>query len=132
MKEAGLIRAVGVSCHNFGAFQYAAREPWVEVVLARINYAGISMDAPPEQVLPVLDQMHGTGKGVYGMKVLGAGKSAHGLDPFGLGKLTRDPRKAIRYVLDLPSVHAIVIGMESEAEIDEDVNLVEELTLVPA
>ena len=120
LKDAGVIRALGVSCHNFGAFQNAAREPWVEVVLARINYAGVSMDAPPEQVVPVLEQMHAAGKGIYGMKVVGA------------GRLTHDPRRAIRYVLDLPSVDALVLGMLSEAEIDEDVGLVEELSLVPA
>jgi simple sugar transport system ATP-binding protein len=45
---------------------------------------------------------------------------------------TGDPRKAIRYAMDLPSVDALVIGMQSEAEIDEDVDLVEELSLVPA
>lgn len=120
MKEAGLIRALGVSCHNFGAFQNAARQPWVEVVLARINYAGVSMDASPAEVVPVLEEMHAAGKGIYGMKVVGA------------GRLTQDPRRAIRYVLELSSVDAIVIGMESKAEIDEDVDLVEELTLVPA
>jgi aryl-alcohol dehydrogenase-like predicted oxidoreductase len=120
LKEAGLIRAAGVSCHNFGAFQNAARQPWVEVVLARINYAGVSMDASPDDVIPVLDEMHAAGKGIYGMKVVGA------------GRLTRDPRRAISYVLDLLSVDAIVIGMQSEAEIDEDVDLVESLTLVPA
>lgn len=120
LKKAGLVRAVGVSCHNFGAFQSAARQSWVEVVLARINYAGVSMDASPDDVIPVLDEMHAAGKGIYGMKVVGA------------GRLTHDPRRAIRYVLDLPSVDAIVLGMQSEAEIDEDVNLVESLTLVPA
>ncbi len=116
----GLVRAVGVSCHNFGAFQNAARQPWVEVVLARINYAGVSMDAPPDEVLPVLQEMHDAGKGIYGMKVVGA------------GKLTGDRRRAIRYVLGLPSVDAIVIGMQSEAEVDEDADLVEEFSLVPA
>lgn len=120
LKERGLIRALGVSCHNFGAFRQAAQEPWVEVVLARINYAGVSMDAPPEQVVPVLEEMHAAGKGVYGMKVVGA------------GRLTGDPRKAIHYVLELPSVDALVIGMQSKAEIDQDVDLVGELSLVPA
>ncbi len=119
LKEQGTIRALGVSCHNFGAFQAAAAEPWVDVVLARINYAGVSMDAPPDRVLPVLDRMHAAGKGIYGMKVVGA------------GRLTHDVRKAIRFVLDLPSVDALVLGMQSETEIDEDVDLVEELTLAP-
>jgi 1-deoxyxylulose-5-phosphate synthase len=120
LKDRGLIRAVGVSCHNFGAFQNAARQPWVEVVLARINYAGVSMDAPTEQVVPVLDEMHAAGKGIYGMKVVGN------------GRLTGDVRKAIRYVMELPSIDALVIGMQSKAEVDEDVELVEELSLVPA
>jgi aryl-alcohol dehydrogenase-like predicted oxidoreductase len=120
LKEAGLIRAVGVSCHDFGAFQAAASEPWVDVVLARINYAGVSMDAPPEKVVPVLEQMHAVGKGIYGMKVVGA------------GRLVEDKRRAVRYVMDLSCVDALVIGMQSEAEIDEDVDLVEQLSLVPA
>jgi 1-deoxyxylulose-5-phosphate synthase len=120
MKERGLVRAVGVSCHNFGAFRAAAQDPWVEVVLARINYAGVSMDAAPEEVVPVLDEMHTAGKGIYGMKVVGN------------GKLTGDVRKAVRYVMDLPSVDSLVIGMRSEAEIDQNVDLVEELSLVPA
>jgi aryl-alcohol dehydrogenase-like predicted oxidoreductase len=120
LRETGTIRALGVSCHNFEAFRNAAREPWVEVVLARINYAGVSMDAAPEEVVPVLQEMHEAGKGIYGMKVVGA------------GRLTHDPRRAIRYVLGLPCVDAIVIGMQSEAEIDEDVELVDELRLVPA
>lgn len=120
LKEEGVIRALGVSCHNFGAFQSAAREPWVDVVLARINYAGVSMDAAPEEVIPVLDQMHAGGKGIYGMKVVGN------------GKLTADVRRAVRFVIDLPSVDALVIGMQSEAEIDQNVDLVEALSLVPA
>jgi aryl-alcohol dehydrogenase-like predicted oxidoreductase len=120
LRQAGLIRALGVSCHDFGAFRSAAAEPWVEVVLARINYAGVSMDAPPEQVVPVLEAMHAAGKGVYGMKVVGA------------GRLVRERRRAVRYVLALPSVDAIVLGMESEREVDEDADLVEEMALVPA
>ena len=33
-KEQGLIRAHGVSCHDFGAFQTAAMTKWVEVVVS--------------------------------------------------------------------------------------------------
>lgn len=117
-QERGLVRAVGVSCHDFGAFQSAAVNPWVEVVLARINYAGIQMDAPPPDVIPVIKQMHSAGKGVYGMKV------------FGCGQLSHDPRGALRYVLDIGCLDAIVLGMESLEQIDENVELIEELTLV--
>lgn len=121
-KEEGLVRAVGVSCHDFGAFSTAAATPWVEVVLARLNYANRHMDAVPERVIPVLGRMHAAGKGIYGMKVMGAGGLGH------------DPREAIHFVLDQPCVDALVVGMVNEREVDENAGLVEEWegALVPA
>jgi aryl-alcohol dehydrogenase-like predicted oxidoreductase len=110
-KERGILRAVGVSCHNFGAFQAAAECDWVEVVLARINHAGLHMDAPPDQVIPVLERMHARGKGVYGMKVMGC------------GQLGDDPERAIRFALDLDCLDAIVIGMEDEGQVDQNLDL---------
>jgi aryl-alcohol dehydrogenase-like predicted oxidoreductase len=118
-KERGILRAVGVSCHNFGAFQAAADCDWVDVVLARINYAGASMDAPPDQVVPVLERMHRRGKGVYGMKVIGA------------GKLGDDPARAMEFVLNLSCVDAIVIGMDDEGQIDQNLKLLQRLEPVP-
>jgi len=44
-KQKGVIRAHGCSCHSIEALQAAAKSPWVEVDLARINPAGASMDA---------------------------------------------------------------------------------------
>src|SRR5262249_5533465 len=69
-KERGLIRAHGVSCHTLEALQLAARTPWVEVDFARINPAGLHMDADPATVIQVLRQMKAAGKGVVGMKIL--------------------------------------------------------------
>jgi aryl-alcohol dehydrogenase-like predicted oxidoreductase len=110
-RERGLIRALGVSCHDFGAFQTAARTPWVEVALARINYGGKNTDAAPEQVIPVIEAMAASGKGVYGMKVMGG------------GELTADPARAVRFVLGLPAVHALVIGMMDEDQIRTNIGL---------
>lgn len=118
-RDEGLLRAVGVSCHDFTAFKLAAVDPWVELVLARINYSGELMDASPAEVIPVLDEMSGNGKGIYGMKVYGA------------GKLLEDRRRALGFVLDLPSVDAVVLGMENKAEVDENVELMEALVGVP-
>ncbi len=39
-KEKGVIRAHGVSCHSIEALRAAAKSPWVEVDLARINPIG--------------------------------------------------------------------------------------------
>jgi aryl-alcohol dehydrogenase-like predicted oxidoreductase len=116
-KEQGLLRAHGVSCHNYGAFQTAAMTPWVEVVLARINYAGVIMDSSPADVIRTMEQMAAFGKGVYGMKVLGQGKLAK----------ADGPREGIKFVMGLPCVHAMTIGMTSQREVIENVGIVNEL-----
>lgn len=119
-KSAGKIRAHGVSCHDFGAFKETAQQSWVDVVLARINYGGHNMDGQPKAVIEVLDEMDQADIGVYGMKVVGAGKLGH------------DARNAIHYVLDLPSIDAITLGMRSREEVDENLGWVEEHASVTA
>jgi predicted aldo/keto reductase-like oxidoreductase len=112
-KQQGVIRSHGVSCHDFGAFQQAAISNWVDVVLARINYAGKHMDGPPEKIIPVLEQMHANQIGVYGMKVVGCGELGH------------DAQNAIHFVLNLSCVDAITVGMKNKAEIDDNIGYVE-------
>lgn len=72
-KEAGLIRAHGISCHSLGALETAADEPWVDVDLARFNPGGARMDADVETVQKVLKRMKQNGKAIIQMKVYGAG-----------------------------------------------------------
>ena len=109
-KSRGRIRAVGISSHGLGALQTAAGSPWVDVVLARINHAGHNMDASPDKVIPVLDQIAAAGKGIYGMKVAMRGPG--------------DPARAVSFVRAIPAVHAMVIGMMNEEEIQENIRLV--------
>jgi aryl-alcohol dehydrogenase-like predicted oxidoreductase len=101
----GLVRAVGVSCHDYGALQTAAREPWVEFVLARINYAGNLMDGPVDKIIQVLTDLHDQGKAVCGMKTLAR------------GGLKQNAGYALRYVLELPCVDAITVGLRSRDEV---------------
>lgn len=61
MQEKGIVRTKGVSCHTLGALKTAAKSPWVEVDLARINPAGVAMDADPGTVLGVLKEMKAAG-----------------------------------------------------------------------
>jgi aryl-alcohol dehydrogenase-like predicted oxidoreductase len=114
-KEQGKVRAVGVSCHGLGALRAAAETAWAEVVLARINMAGVNMDAPPSRMVPVLESLYTSGKAVYGMKVLGCGQLA--------GKA----RAAIQYVFQLGVVYALTIGISTREQLLEDVRLVKEL-----
>lgn len=114
-KEQGKVRAVGVSCHGLGALLTAAETDWAEVVLARINMAGVNMDASPSKMVPVIERLYASGKAVYGMKVLGCGQL--------VGKV----RAAIQYVFQLGVVHAVTIGISRREQLLEDVRLVEEL-----
>ncbi|MCP4311797.1 MAG: aldo/keto reductase [Bacteroidetes bacterium] len=79
-KEAGLIRAHGISCHSLGALETAADEPWVDVDLARFNPGGARMDADVDTVQKVLKRMKQNGKAIIQMKVYGAGELIHKKD----------------------------------------------------
>ena len=103
-KTEGKVKAVGISSHSFEALQTAASDPWTEVILARLNYAGDNMDAPPGKVIPVLRKARLHGKAVIAMKVIGC------------GTLSNDPQKAISYVQNLDCVDAMVIGFLKESE----------------
>src|ERR1700731_501523 len=72
-KEKGVIRAHGCSCHSIAALQAAAKSPWVDVDLVRINPVGAYMDAAPDTVVSVIREMRAAGKGIVGMKILGQG-----------------------------------------------------------
>ncbi len=60
-KARGRVRAVGVSCHDFGALKTAAATPWVDVILTRVNPKGVKMDACSEEVVAVLRQAKAAG-----------------------------------------------------------------------
>ena len=103
-KEKGAIRAHGCSCHSIEALRAAAKSPWVEVDLARINPVGAYMDADPATVVSVLHEMKAAGKAVVGMKILGQGELRNRQD------------EAIKYALSLGVLDAFTIGAESKAE----------------
>jgi predicted aldo/keto reductase-like oxidoreductase len=103
-KDKGIIRSHGCSCHSIEALRAAAKSPWVEVDLARINPVGAYMDAAPDVVVPVLREMRAAGKGIVGMKILGA------------GDLRTRQDEALRYALSLDVLDAFTIGAESRAE----------------
>ena len=103
-KQKGIIRAHGCSCHSIEALRAAAKSPWVEVDLVRINPIGSHMDADPETVVGVLREMKAAGKGIIGMKILGQ------------GDLRTRQDEALKYALGLGLLDAFTIGAESKAE----------------
>lgn len=117
LKAKGIIRAHGVSVHSLSAMKDALKSSWVDVIHVRINPYGIAMDKPePEEVVEVIHQLHKSGKGIIGMKLVGN------------GKLRDDSEKidnALRFVLGLRSVDMMIVGFESTGQIDNYINRIE-------
>ena len=110
LKSEGKIRALGVSCHSLAALETAITEQWVESVHTRINPYGMSMDGPPEKVVPVLKKLHAAGKGVVGMKLIGEGRLRN-------DDARRD--ESVKFVLGLGCVDILNVGFESMDEVDD-------------
>jgi aryl-alcohol dehydrogenase-like predicted oxidoreductase len=113
-KQAGIVKAVGVSCHNIDALAEAAVNPWVEVIMARINPFGTNMDGSPDDVKKILATARANGKGIIGMKIFGEGK--HVQDD--------EREKSIRYAFKEGNVHCVTLGMESIEQMDDAIKRV--------
>jgi len=110
LKAKGIIRAHGVSVHSLDAMKDAVKSPWVDVIHVRINPYGIAMDKPePEEVVQVINQLHDSGKGVIGMKLIGNGE---------LRNQSEKIDHALRFVLGMETVDMMIIGFEENAQID--------------
>jgi aryl-alcohol dehydrogenase-like predicted oxidoreductase len=111
LKAKGIIKAHGTSVHSLEAMQTAVKDPWVDVLHARINPYGIAMDKPdPAEVVKVIHEIHASGKGVIGMKLVGNGD-------FG-----SEPEKidhTLKFVLGLGSVDMMIVGFEDEGQVDD-------------
>ena len=110
LKSKGIIKAHGVSVHSLDAMKDAAKSSWVDVIHVRINPYGIAMDKPdPKEVVRVIDQIHNSGKGIIGMKLVGN------------GNYREDGSKidnAIKFVLGLETVDMVIVGFETNAQVD--------------
>jgi len=114
LKQKGLVRAHGVSCHSLPALEACVNEPWVDSVHVRINPYAVKMDVKTVEEIPrveaALRAMHKQGKAVVAMKVVGEGQ-------FRDSGEKRD--KSINYVLNLGCVDTMVVGFEKVEEIDD-------------
>lgn len=118
-QQRGIVRTVGVSCHDRGAYEAAASHPWVEAILCRMNHSGVAMDGTIDEMMNIFRAARDNGKALYAMKVMGQGK-------FG-----NDPRGALRFIVEHEHIfHAMTVGMENGRELRENVELIEELTAV--
>lgn len=113
-KQSGIIKAVGISCHNYEALKVAADHPWIDVILARINPFQSHMDGSPAEINALLERARNNGKGVIGMKIFGNGDKV----------LESEREESITFALKKSSIHCMTLGMESIAQVDDAVDRV--------
>ena len=113
-KQNGIVKAIGVSCHEINALAEAAVNPWVDVIMARINPFGTVMDGTPDEIKTILETAKKNGKGIIGMKIFGEGK--HITDS--------ERQQSIEFALTKGNIHCMTLGLESEAQMDDAIERV--------
>ena len=116
MREEGIVRAHGVSCHTLGALESAMNSDWVQVDLARINPYAARMDDEVDKVVPILKKMNEQGKSVLGMKI------------FGAGELRDKSEECLQFILKQKYVDAFTIGQENISEMQTLVKMIPEMS----
>jgi len=106
-KQKGIVRSRGISCHSLPALRRVAGEEFIDIDLARINPVGSAMDADPATVIEELQKIKAAGKGIIGMKILGAGSLAH------------RPDYALQHALALKCVDCFTIGAENVLQLSD-------------
>ena len=109
LKEKGLIRAHGVSCHSLAAAKLAAVNPWVDAMHIRLNHLGMNMDGSWDENVAVTQTAKQNGKGIIIMKILGEGKMH---DP-------EHRKTSTDAVVRLPSKDVMIVGFEKEEHVTE-------------
>lgn len=106
-KKRGIVRAVGISTHHVAGVLAAAAIPEIEVVHPLINMAGIGIrGGTKEDMLTAIRVAAAAGKGIYAMKALGG------------GNLLKNAEEALNYVMSIPEVNSIAVGMRTVREVE--------------
>lgn len=105
-KAKGIIKAVGVSTHNIEVVRACAQMPEVDVIHPIVNKRGLGIgDGTIGEMLEAIKTAHGKGKGIYSMK------------PLGGGNLLKSYEESVEFVLDIPFIHSVAMGMQSVEEV---------------
>jgi predicted aldo/keto reductase-like oxidoreductase len=105
-KQAGKVRAIGISTHRVEGVCGANRFAELEVIHPLINLTGIGIeDGTAQEMVVAIHQAKQCGKGIYGMK------------PLGGGNLLAQKQASFEYVLGLNDLDAIAIGVQSVDEV---------------
>lgn len=154
LKHEGKIRAVGLSSHGLSALRAGTKIPEIDVVWARINYAGIYMDTCKlflydelssvpclkkcvkflPDVIKIAIQKKPSSQKLTSReceevedtlkKIHAQSKGVIGMKVLLEGHLVRDLEKALTYVKGLPFVDAFIVGMMNKKEVEENCKII--------
>jgi aryl-alcohol dehydrogenase-like predicted oxidoreductase len=119
MREKGIIRAVGVSCHHIscvkGVLELCEKEGIrLDVIHPLYNKAGIGIaDGTESEMAAALSLAKEKGIGIFGMKALAG------------GHLCGKAEEALSFVLEKPFIDAVAVGMQSKEEVDSNIEFFE-------
>lgn len=115
-KEKGYIRAIGISTHNVAAVEASLKYPEIQVIHPIINIAGLGIvDGGIDEMLQAIENAAKAGKGIYSMKALGGGNLIH------------SAKECFDFVLSNKNIHSVAVGMQSKAEIINNIAVFEGL-----
>lgn len=105
-KKHGIIKAIGISTHHVEMVRRAVNIPEIEIIHPLINIKGLGIpDGTVNDMLIEVEKAYNNGKGIYGMK------------PLGGGNLIKSYDSAIDFVLGIPHLSSIALGMKTKEEV---------------
>jgi aryl-alcohol dehydrogenase-like predicted oxidoreductase len=105
-KEKGYIGAFGVSTHHVECVRAASQWDEIQVIHPIVNIKGLGiMDGGVHDMLKAVKAAHDRGKGIYAMK------------PLGGGNLSGSFRGCLGFVLGIPYIDSIAVGMQCDREL---------------
>ncbi|MBP5226810.1 MAG: aldo/keto reductase [Kiritimatiellae bacterium] len=110
VKKAGKIRAHGISIHAFSALHAAPGVEWLDAVHVRINPFGSKMAGPVDKNMEEITKLHGEGKGIIAMKVIGEGDFSKDSDKI---------NQSLSFLLKSGVIDVLNIGFVSVEEVDD-------------
>jgi predicted aldo/keto reductase-like oxidoreductase len=109
-KQAGIIRAVGISTHFISGVRAATNHPQIDVIHPLINLTGLGIvDGSRDQMASAILDAAQADKGIFAMKALGGGSLFHRAE------------ESLSYVRNLRGVHSVAVGMGCREDIDANV-----------
>lgn len=113
-RQAGMIRAIGLSSHGIEGIRCALDYDEIDVVFPIMNTKGLGItDGTKDEMLSLIAEIKSTGRGLYDMK------------PLGGGHLINNIPAAIEYVRGLNLFDSISVGLKSPEEVEVMVGIFE-------